>query len=213
VLFTLNICLNLIYCDSLLKTEKFIILGRSVSISIKQSQIIYCAIISKPDKQFIEHINEDLLTGILVDSFKARWGKEPAEAEVRSWKNSLPEIKNLVEIAGLNDVIIVIEYEVPYNETRVDCMLFGTDRQRNENVVLLELKQWTKIIELEGNFSTDSEDKIQIYTGGADRVVVHPSQQVKGYHNTIVGNGCDYYNEKTKPFFDWYNQFHNIISE
>ena len=46
---------------------------------------------------------------------------------------------------------------------------------------LIELKQWSSVeaTGIEGNF-------VETFTGGGKRVVTHPSQQVKGYHNYLL---------------------------
>ncbi|MCG9971157.1 DUF2075 domain-containing protein [Gramella sp. YB25] len=118
----------------------------------------------------------------MLQSFILRFNKEPHPSEITSWQNSLPRVRDLIELADLKDNIIAIEYEVPYNQSRVDVLLFGKDKDNNDNVVLIELKQWSSVTALvdEGNF-------VETYTGGGDRIVPHPSQQAKGYHNYLKG--------------------------
>jgi len=89
-------------------------------------------------------------------------------------------VRDLIEIAELEKNWIAIEYEVPYNQNRIDCLLFGKDQNEFSNIVLLELKQWSaiKVTAEEGNF-------VETYVGGSNRVVAHPSQQVEGYHNHL----------------------------
>ena len=76
--------------------------------------------------------------------------------------------------------MIALEYEIPYNQHRIDCLLFGRGRDNCQNVFQIELKQWSEVVSLEdeGNF-------VETYTGGSERVVPHPAQQVKGYHNYL----------------------------
>lgn len=71
---------------------------------------------------------------------------------------------------------------MPYSQSRLDCLLFGRGKDNISNVVLIELKQWSSVksLEEEGNF-------VETYTGGNERIVPHPSQQVKGYHNYMTG--------------------------
>jgi hypothetical protein len=97
-------------------------------------------------------------------------------------KNSLPRVRDLIEVAELHDNMISLEYEVPYNQNRIDCLLFGKGQDDCSNIVLIELKQWSsvKAMEDEGNF-------VETYTGGHEQVVPHPSQQAKGYHNYLKG--------------------------
>ena len=106
----------------------------------------------------------------------------PSFSESTAWQNSLPRVRDLIEVAGLHDNMISLEYEVPYNQNRIDCLLFGKGQDSRSNIVLIELKQWSSVTALadEGNF-------VETYTGGRERVVPHPSQQTKGYHNYLKG--------------------------
>jgi len=123
-------------------------------------------------------------------NFKARWGRDPGASEFASWQNSLSRVRDLVEIAELNDNIISLEYEVPYNQNRIDCLLFGRDSTTASNVVLIELKQWSTVKALpeEGNF-------VETYTGGLEKTVPHPSQQAKGYHHYLKGFIAEFENK------------------
>ncbi len=134
-------------------------------------------------EQFIHDIKMNRLTDIMSENFQARWGRMPIASEKASWQNSLPRVRDLIEIAGLTENIIALEYEVPYsNQSRIDCLLFGKGNDDSANVVLIELKQWTSVraIEDEGNF-------VETYTGGSEKLVPHPAQQVKGYHDYLKG--------------------------
>lgn len=129
---------------------------------------------------FVNTIRENKLTDLIVDSFTNYLGRNPGHSEMVSWQNSLPRVRDLIELSSLNDNMIAIEYEVPYNQSRVDCLLFGKGENEEENVVLIELKQWTNVTALpdEGNF-------VETYTGRPNNTVPHPAQQVKGYNNYL----------------------------
>jgi DUF2075 family protein len=127
---------------------------------------------------FIEDIRNNRLSDIMQDNFVSSFGRRPSPSEYASWQNSLPRVRDLIELADLKQNMIALEYEVPYNQNRIDCLLYGRGDDDNENVVLIELKQWTNVTatDIEGNF-------VETFTGGGERVVPHPSQQTKGYHN------------------------------
>ncbi|MBM9604113.1 DNA/RNA helicase domain-containing protein [Desulfopila inferna] len=133
-------------------------------------------------ERFIEAVRENNLTNILEDNFKSSFGRAANISEINSWQNSLPRVRDLIELADLKNNYIAVEYEIPYNQNRIDCLLFGTGGNGDKNLILLELKQWSKVNALkdEGNF-------VETYVGGGDRVVPHPSQQAKGYHNYLLG--------------------------
>lgn len=149
-------------------------------------------IYQSPVTEFVNNVRENKLTDIMDQNFFSRFGFHPSNNELTSWQNSLPRVRDLVEVAGLSNNMIALEYEVPYSQNRIDCLLFGKDGEQNENIVLIELKQWTSVKPLddEGNF-------VETYTGGADRIVAHPSQQTKGYHDYLKGFVSEF--ENTPP--------------
>lgn len=151
------------------------------------------ALIYKSDSEtFLKNIRENRLTGIMVDAFKAFFVREVGPGEKNSWSNSLPKIKDLIEIAGLKNINIALEYEIPYNQNRIDCLLFGKDDNNEDNIVMFELKQWSSVTQYvdEGNF-------VETYTGRGNRIVPHPSQQVKGYEGYLKDFIAEF--EKDKP--------------
>lgn len=133
-------------------------------------------------QQFINDVRESRISDIMTNNFSLHSGYSPIYSLVNSWQNSLSRVRDLIEIAGLDDNMIALEYEVPYNQNRIDCLLFGKGKDNIENIVLIELKQWSAVDALE-----DIGNYVETYTGGASRVVPHPSQQVEGYHNYLKG--------------------------
>lgn len=106
----------------------------------------------------------------------------PSFSEFRSWHNSPKAVKNLIELSGLKDLYVTFEYQVPYTQKRIDCMLYGKNNEGKGQVVHIELKQWDSVqaTSVEGNF-------VETYTGRPNNLVAHPSQQVKGYHEYLLG--------------------------
>jgi uncharacterized protein len=131
---------------------------------------------------FIKDVRDNVIADIMRTAFASRWGRSPGAQEFQSWQNSLSRVRDVIELARTNDVFVALEYEVPYNESRIDCLLFGRSFSARQNVLLIELKQWSAVEPLPepGNF-------VETYTGGGERVVAHPSQQVAGYHGYLTG--------------------------
>lgn len=129
---------------------------------------------------FIEDVRGNMIAEIISQTYLTRLGRRPSAGELTSFQNSLTRVRDLIELAGLYDSYIALEYEVPYNQSRIDCLLFGKDEDNKSNMVLIELKQWNSVrsLEDEGNF-------VETFTGQANRIVAHPSQQVKGYDNYL----------------------------
>ncbi len=132
--------------------------------------------------RFIDDIRQNTISDIMTENYRARLGRNPGTPEFVSWQNSLSRVRDLLELGRIHDTFVALEYEVPYNQSRLDCLLFGKGTDSTSNVILIELKQWSDVKALpeEGNF-------VETYTGGRERIVPHPSQQVKGYHNYMKG--------------------------
>jgi uncharacterized protein len=149
-----------------------------------------------PSAKFINDIRENTISDIMTENYRSRLGRNPGTPEFVSWQNSLSRVRDLLEIGKIIDTFVALEYEVPYNQSRLDCLLFGKGKNDVPNVVLIELKQWSSVrsLEEEGNF-------VETYTGGNERIVPHPSQQVKGYHNYMMGFVEEFEKEPSMTLF------------
>ena len=126
--------------------------------------------------QFIEDTVQNQIADKLKASFLKYRGFKPTDSEVTSWVNSLQFLKNAIQYNNLNDLAIILEYDLPYSTNRIDAMLFGKGTDHTDNVVVLELKQWTEVRDC------DIEGNVKTFLGRAERMVEHPSYQVRGYH-------------------------------
>lgn len=101
------------------------------------------------------------------------------DREFMSWQNSLPHMYfALQQSQADDDVDISIEYQIPLTSRRVDFLIGGAN-DIQDSIIIVELKQWQKATKL------SRENLVETYTGGAKRVVVHPSQQAYSYARLI----------------------------
>ena len=116
------------------------------------------------------------------------------ENEIASWTNNAPYISKILYDAGVSDSYVTFEFLVPFSRKRIDCVIYGTGTDGSQNVIHIELKQWSnnsvKIADCEGNFEAKEKNEdvvfnVTAYTGHANRIVAHPSQQVKGYQGYL----------------------------
>ena len=131
-------------------------------------------------EDFYDHVRDNTLADTIRNNFKAYFGREPGQSEYNAFRNSSHYVKNISEKANLKDTHICFEYEVPYNTSRIDCLIFGKSAATKSYVFLIELKQWTSVTEIEGE-----DNFVDTFTGGANRRVAHPSAQVAGYHTHL----------------------------
>ena len=76
-----------------------------------------------------------------------------------------------------NDVQIAIEYNIPQTSKRVDFIIIGADAKDKENIVIVELKQWSRaeVVDDDMHFS------VRTYVANDKRIVCHPSYQAYSY--------------------------------
>ena len=53
------------------------------------------------------------------DAFLINFGHKVQPSELLSFQNSLSRVKDLIEIAGIKESHIALEYQVPYNQSRI----------------------------------------------------------------------------------------------
>lgn len=130
----------------------------------------------------IEQFNDDVLNNCIADKtankYQAYYKKSPGKSEYRSWATSLAILNNSFRFAGLKDNHVVVEYELPYSSKRIDVLLFGEGKKGKENVVLLELKQWSN----ESVRDSEFDGNVIVDYGRFVKEQSHPSLQVEGYH-------------------------------
>lgn len=100
------------------------------------------------------------------------------DAEYRSWQNSLVFMRNVLDDKDIpDDASIAIEYQIPRTSKRVDFIIAGADSNNKDNVIIVELKQWERVEKV----ADEMLHSVKAFTGGAVRMVSHPSYQAYSY--------------------------------
>lgn len=114
-------------------------------------------------------------------------------AEYHSWQNSLVFMRNVLDDPAIpEESEIAIEYQIPRTSKRVDFIITGADKQDQNNVVVIELKQWEKVEKVDDEML----HSVKAFTGGANRIVSHPSYQAYSYATFIRNFSEQIENEK-----------------
>ena len=150
-----------------------------------------------PQAQFISEVERNIVSQKMRHTAEQA-GIHSAENEIASWENNAPHIARLLTQCGAKDSYVTFEFLVPFSRKRIDCMIYGMGEDDTENVIHIELKQWSnKTVgpaDSDGNFTADDAAKrqpddiifnVEAFTGHANRIVAHPSQQVKGYQGYL----------------------------
>ena len=48
--------------------------------------------------KFVQDINDNRLTELMIDHFLLGFGKRPGESEINSWQHSLPKVKEVIRL-------------------------------------------------------------------------------------------------------------------
>lgn len=122
---------------------------------------------------------QDVSNDCIVDKMKKEANNQgilPSQSELLSWRANAPKIKELLTMSNVKDAFIVFEYLLPRRLQRIDCMIFGKDYSNRDNVVHIELKQWSNNTVLStstaGNFNVQDNYSVSALTGGCFQTVV-----------------------------------------
>ena len=131
---------------------------------------------------FLHSVEADTIALEIEQKILEKMGKRTVANEFLSWENSMQymyKVMNDPEIP--EDAGVAIEFNIPQTAKRVDFMVSGYDLVGNPGMVIVELKQWSKLEKVE-----NTETLVETYTGNALRKVVHPSYQAWSYAQLIT---------------------------
>ncbi|MEV7267765.1 DUF2075 domain-containing protein [Micromonospora aurantiaca] len=113
--------------------------------------------------------------GALADRTAEHIGHNVSASERRSWERSLPVLAQDLADAGLGQVEMLVEYQLPLTSKRIDVVLAGTHpKTAEDSYVVVELKQWSRVESYEG-----SESLVLVEHAATPRL--HPGVQVEDY--------------------------------
>ncbi|MTM67684.1 DUF2075 domain-containing protein, partial [Turicibacter sanguinis] len=140
--------------------------------------------------EFLNHILNDELTMKIYENYQKKIGRT-SKNEIRSWDNSMQYMYKVLSTDDIpSEAGVAIEYKVPTTSKRIDFILTGMDEQKNDSVVIVELKQWesSELVEMK-----DGIIKTRFAHGVTE--TAHPSYQAWSYaslienYNESVQNG------------------------
>ena len=160
----------------------------------------------------IEQFNDDVMRNCISDrtteKYRAYYKKSPADSEYRSWAISLAILNNSFHYAGLKDNRIIVEYELPFSSRRIDVLLFGLGAEGQENVVMMELKQWSN----QNVQDSETDGNIIVDYGQFKKEQPHPALQVQGYYFGLK-DFLEIFQENNSPELSASVYLHNYSKE
>ncbi|MCA1719807.1 MAG: ATP-binding protein, partial [Actinobacteria bacterium] len=125
--------------------------------------------------QFRAQVFDGSLVPTLVEQYRHRLAHSPSPAEIRSWERSLHTLSADLVQAGLDEVELLLEYQLPLTSKRADVVLCGVHpKTLQPSYVVVELKQWSS-----ASLLGDSLDLCVVPAYGGARL--HPGEQVRRY--------------------------------
>lgn len=129
-------------------------------------------------RQFIDDVKNNSIADKILDAIRSKGLNAGHEKEYSSWQNSMQFMRNIVDDSDIDDEIqICIEYNIPLTSKRVDFIIAGADQNQNENIIIIELKQWQKAVVVDD----DMHYCVKTFVANTDRIVCHPSYQAYSY--------------------------------
>lgn len=131
---------------------------------------------------FLNDISTNNIEDILQDRFIKILNKNIWRSEYMSWQNSLKEMYFVINDTSIpDDANICLEYNIPWSSKRIDFIVSWLDEDKNETVIIIELKQWQQI-EL-----TDKDWVVVTRFEHGLKETSHPSYQAWTYAMLLKG--------------------------
>lgn len=132
---------------------------------------------------FIDDVRKGIIEDKILQLIREKGLLGGQEREVESWHNSMQFMRNIVDIPTIDDdVQVAIEYNIPQTSKRVDFIIIGADAAGKDNIVIVELKQWTKAEKVDD----EMHYSVRTYVAGDNRIVCHPSYQAYSYSRFLI---------------------------
>lgn len=132
---------------------------------------------------FVDDVRHGVIETKILDLIRSRGLLGGQEREVESWHNSMQFMRNIVDDPEIaDDVQVAIEYNIPQTSKRVDFLIIGADPDGKDNIVIVELKQWSKAEKVDD----EMHYSVRTYVANDNRIVCHPSYQAYSYSRFLI---------------------------
>lgn len=147
---------------------------------------------SADKKSFVHDVKTNVIATKILDLIRERGLNAGQEREFTAWHNSMKFMRDIVDDSDIeDDVQIAIEYNIPQTSKRVDFIILGADKRDRENIVIVELKQWSKAEKVDD----DMHFSVRTFVANDNRIVCHPSYQAYSY-SRFLSNYSQTINER-----------------
>jgi len=159
-------------------------------------------------EKFLDDVLNNEIENIVLKAFKKNLNKSTSLNEIKSWKNSLQYMNNVLFDPSIPETCgIAIEFEIPQTCKRVDFIITGQNGDKIDNAIIIELKQWS-----EAELTNKDAVVITQFHGGRSETT-HPSYQAWSYATLLEGFNETVYEEniQLKPCAYLHNYYDDGI--
>ncbi|MBR5906702.1 MAG: DUF2075 domain-containing protein [Bacteroidales bacterium] len=132
--------------------------------------------------QFVQDVRTGVIAPKILNLIREKGLNAGQDREFESWHNSMKFMRDIVDDRDIDDEVqIAIEYNIPQTSKRVDFIIIGSNDKGKDNIVIVELKQWTKAEVVDD----DMHFCVRTFVANDNRIVCHPSYQAYSYSRFI----------------------------
>ena len=133
---------------------------------------------SADKRSFVQDVKTNVIATKILNLIREKGLNAGQEREFAAWHNSMKFMRDIVDDSEIEDEVqIAIEYNIPQTSKRVDFIILGADNKDKENIVIVELKQWSRAEKVDD----DMHFSVRTYVANNNRIVCHPSYQAYSY--------------------------------
>ncbi|WNB17521.1 DUF2075 domain-containing protein [Marivirga arenosa] len=146
-------------------------------------------------KDFLVDVYDADIQDIVREAVEKKLFIKVGDSELNSWGNSIPQVEIILRDKDIpDDALVAIEYNIPRTQNRIDFIISGTGENGEDNVILIELKQWSKAT------LTEKDAIVTTRFAHGEKETVHPSYQAWSYSMLLRGYNAAVYEGKINLF-------------
>ncbi|MDD3940788.1 MAG: DUF2075 domain-containing protein [Candidatus Pacebacteria bacterium] len=162
-------------------------------------------------ERFLDDVLTNDIENIILSFFEKKLNRTVSSSEIQSWKNSMSYMDRVLSDDEIpKDSGVAIEFQIPQTSKRVDFILTGKDESNNDQVIIVELKQWSDVEITE----KDGVVKTRFRSGLVE--TSHPSYQAWSYASLLHSFNETVYTDKINlvpcAYLHNYDDSKNIIN-
>ena len=94
---------------------------------------------------FVQDVRTNVIATKILDLIREKGLSAGQDREFTAWHNSMKFMRDIIDDPAIDDEVqVAIEYNIPQTSKRVDFIIIGADGKGKDNIIIVELKQWSK---------------------------------------------------------------------